>query len=116
MVDPLNPSPALLQTNLLESEHLPISEEVFEDILRAPGVRVERIVSFGQTTPVDEPYVQAWDEWVLILSGTAAIELERKVIHRLNPGDHLHIPANQPHRVVHTDRPTVWLAVHIGER
>jgi cupin 2 domain-containing protein len=33
---------------------------------------------------------------------------------KLSPGDYLHIPAHQQHRVEWTspDEPTVWLAVH----
>jgi len=36
---------------------------------------------------------------------------------RWRPGDHVFLPAHKRHRVTWTDpdRPTVWLAVHIGE-
>lgn len=116
MADSPTPPPALLCSNLLDTALVPSAAEAFDDILRAPGVRIERIVSFGQTTPMDQPYIQDWDEWVLILSGTAVVAFDGKGEHRLTAGDHLHIPANQPHFVVHTDKPTIWLAVHMGER
>ena len=32
-------------------------------------VRIERIVSTGQSTPVDKPHRQGHDEWVLLLAG-----------------------------------------------
>lgn len=90
--------------------------EVFENVLTRPGCRIERIVSLGQVTPPDRPYVQAHDEWVLVLAGHASIEVTG-VTSDLGPGDPLFIPAGAAHRVTFTDpaTPTVWLAVHIGE-
>jgi cupin 2 domain-containing protein len=35
------------------------------------GVRIERIVSTGQSTPEDQTYKQESDEWVLLLTGAA---------------------------------------------
>ncbi|MCI2263109.1 cupin domain-containing protein [Xanthomonas indica] len=90
--------------------------EVFTELLRRSGCRVERIVSHGQTTPPDAPYQQAHDEWVVLLRGSARVALcEREVT--LAPGDHLFIPADTPHWVTFTDpeQPTVWLALHLGE-
>jgi cupin 2 domain-containing protein len=43
-----------------------VEHELFEEVLRSPGVRIERIISRGHTTPAGEPYVQDWDEWVLV--------------------------------------------------
>ncbi|WP_267111377.1 hypothetical protein [Xanthomonas sacchari] len=45
--------------------------EIFTELLRRSGCRVERIVSHGQTTPQESPYLQAHDEWVLVLRGRA---------------------------------------------
>lgn len=103
-------------TNLLANLPDATREEIFTDLLARPGCRIERIVSEGQTTPVDRPYVQAHDEWVLLLVGAAHVEMEGAEA-VLRPGDHLFIPANAMHRVTFTapDQPTVWLAVHIGE-
>lgn len=91
--------------------------EVFTDLLQRPGIRIERIVSRGQATPEDAPMVQGWDEWVLLLEGAAGIRIEDSAELRLAPGDHLLIPAGQKHWVTWTarDRPSVWLAVHLGE-
>ncbi|MFC0685042.1 cupin domain-containing protein [Novosphingobium clariflavum] len=91
------------------------AQERFEDLLRAPGVRIERIVSHGQTTPPDQPYVQDWDEWVLVLEGAAELLLDGTDRRTLAAGEHLMIPAGMPHRVTQTASPTIWLAVHIGE-
>lgn len=90
--------------------------EVFTELLRRPGVRIERIVSHGQKAPEGEPMVQDWDEWVLLLEGAAGLRIEDGVEIALRPGDHLLIAAGQRHWVTWTarDRPTVWLAAHLG--
>ena len=101
--------------NLLRVEDDQRMDEVFENLLCRPGARIERIVSRGHTTPPDTPYVQDWDEWVLILAGSARLWLEGLGERTLTAGDHLLIPARVPHRVTYTADPTIWLAVHIGE-
>jgi cupin 2 domain-containing protein len=37
-------------------------EEIVTELLLRKGVRIERIVSTGQSTPADKPYDQAHDE------------------------------------------------------
>lgn len=90
------------------------SEEMITTLLERPGVRIERIVSNGHTTPVDAPYDQAADEWVLLVRGAARLWLDGVGECVLAPGDHLLIPARCRHRVTWTspDEPTIWLAVH----
>ncbi|MEY2537369.1 MAG: cupin 2 protein, partial [Verrucomicrobiota bacterium] len=48
-------------------------KEVLTELLWRKGVRIERIVSTGQFTPVDKPYDQEHDEWVLLVSGSAGL-------------------------------------------
>jgi cupin 2 domain-containing protein len=93
------------------------ADEVFTDLLRRPGLRVERIVSTGQASPPDFWYDQAHDEWVVLLKGSAGLAIEGEAERRLQPGDYVFLPAHKRHRVTFTaaDEPTVWLAVHIGE-
>lgn len=90
--------------------------EVFTELLRRPGVTLERIVSHGQATPLDQPMVQDWEEWVLLLEGEAGLRIGETRELRLKPGDHILINAHEPHWVTWTapDRPTVWLTVHLG--
>lgn len=83
----------LASGNLLRAEGEHRENEVFEDLLRRPGVRIERIVSRGHTTPPDKPYVQAWDEWVLVVAGSARLSFEELGERTLAAGDHLLIPA-----------------------
>ncbi|MDR0361135.1 MAG: cupin domain-containing protein [Planctomycetota bacterium] len=94
-------------------------EEMFEDILvMAPGeVAVERIFSEGQASPDGFWYDQSWDEWVMIMTGGAVLELkdpEKEV--KMGPGDWVYLPANCVHRVKSTEKKTLWLAIHVGER
>ena len=89
--------------------------ERFDELLRRPGCRIERIVSHGQASPPDFWYDQTWDEWVLLLAGSAVLRLaSQSEAIRLAPGDHLLIPAGERHRVEATaaQEATVWLAVH----
>ncbi|PWC83424.1 cupin [Azospirillum sp. TSH100] len=82
-----------------------------------PGVRIERIVSTGQTSPDGFWYDQGWDEFVLLVAGTATLQVEGEDDRRLGPGDWTLLPARTRHRVAATavGEPTVWLAIHVGE-
>jgi cupin 2 domain-containing protein len=94
------------------------ADEEFTDLLKRPGVRIERIVSTGQASPPGFWYDQAHDEWVILLKGAAGLAIEGEAERRLKPGDYVFLPAGKRHRVTFTtaDEPTVWLAVHIGEQ
>ena len=89
------------------------SHEIFTDLLVDQNIRVEQIVSFGQTTPVDDPYIQQHDEWVVILQGHATLMIDKEE-HKLSKGDSVLIPQGVIHRVIYTDNPTIWLAIHLG--
>lgn len=94
-----------------------LEAERFDPLLACESLRIERIVSTGQTTPCGDWYDQPWDEWVVIVAGGAEILLADEDAPRaLRPGDYLFLPAHLRHRVTWTDpaRPTIWLAVHIG--
>jgi cupin 2 domain-containing protein len=104
--------------NLFDDVPKSAAAEQFDDLLTAPGFKIERIVSTGQSSPPGFWYDQGWIEWVLLLSGAAAVEFEGEAAPReLVPGSYLHIPPGCRHRVAWTssDEPTVWLAVHAGD-
>jgi cupin 2 domain-containing protein len=105
-------------SNLLAGIDPSAPDELLEALLTLPGVRIERIVSTGQSSPPGFWYDQAWAEWVLVVSGRAGVQFEDESEPRsLAAGDYLHIAPNRRHRVAWTDpaQPTVWLAVHVGE-
>ena len=92
-----------------------MENEQFADLYAAPGIRIERIVSAGHATPPSEWLEQDWTEWVALLAGAAAIQIEGEPsLRTLKPGDWLLIPAHTRHRVEWTDSSgaTVWLAIH----
>jgi cupin 2 domain-containing protein len=102
-----------LLTNLFENLPLQTKDEEFTELLSRPGVRIERIVSNGQSTPVDTPFNQDHDEWVLLSRGSASLWVDGDGECDLYPGDYMLIPSRRTHLVTRTakDEPTIWLAV-----
>lgn len=111
------PAPVDAPASLLSPLPDASNEEVFTELLKRPGVRIERIVSQGQITPDDAPYDQPHDEWVLLLAGGAKLWMEGAGERQLSPGDMMLIPAHVRHRVTWTqaEPATIWLAVHLGD-
>jgi cupin 2 domain-containing protein len=108
----------LIIQNLFENIPSLLPTEITQTIVDVNKVRIERIVSEGQATTEGEWYDQAWDEWVILLSGSARILFDGDAAARiLKLGDYVMIPTGCRHRVEWTDpdRKTVWLAVHFGE-
>jgi cupin 2 domain-containing protein len=90
------------------------SVEHVEELLTRPGLRVERIVSFGQSSPPGFWYDQREGEWVLLLTGAARLRfVDESEPRLLGPGDWLDIAPHRRHRIDWTDpgAPTIWLAV-----
>jgi cupin 2 domain-containing protein len=93
----------------------PLPDEVVDLLLERSGLRIERIVSTGQTTPEGQWYDQETDEWVLLVEGAARLRIEGEQADReLSEGDWILLPAHCRHRVTWTraEPPTVWLAIH----
>ncbi len=89
---------------------IPKKGEDFTTLLEYKNIKILRIVS-SQNLEIKE-YIQKEDEWVLLLEGAALLEIkgEQK---ELKKGEALFIPANTPHKVLQTQKGTLWLAVHI---
>jgi cupin 2 domain-containing protein len=101
--------------NLLEGIPAEVSEELLTTIHCGEGLRIERIVSQGQSSPEGFWYDQDDNEWVLVLQGNAAVQFEGEAEPvELRRGSYLNIPAHARHRVVRTDpdQQTVWLAIY----
>jgi cupin 2 domain-containing protein len=106
-----------MTTNLLADARAPATHETFTEILARPGVRIERIVSFGHASPPGFWYDQAQGEWVVVLAGEARLRFEDEPVARtLAAGDFVDIAPHRRHRVEWTrpGAPTVWLAVYYG--
>ena len=93
---------------------LPGKAEFVEVLAGGDGMRVERIVSHGHTTPDGEWYDQEADEWVSLLQGEATLVWADGSKTELEAGDSLFIEAHRRHRVAWTSRepPFIWIAVH----
>jgi cupin 2 domain-containing protein len=92
-----------------------LADEQITTLISSPDVRIERIVSHGQSSPPGFWYDQAQAEWVIVLAGSARVMFEgESAARQMAAGDHVHIPAHRRHRVEWTDpaQATVWLAVH----
>ena len=87
--------------------------ELFDTLAAGAGsIRVERIVSNGQVTPVGVWYDQDLDEWVVVLEGEARLHYMDGEEVGLKKGDSLFLPKRRKHRVVYTSSPCIWLAIH----
>lgn len=92
-------------------------EELFEVLLTQSNLKIERIISIGQTTAPGSWYDQEQAEWVILLQGEACIAYEGGSSDVLRSGDYLLIPPHQKHRVDYTssEPPCIWLAVHFQD-
>lgn len=98
--------------NIFTGINLNAKDESFEDLITNSGFRLEKIISTGQTSQPDFWYDQEESEWVIVISGSAALEFENEPeLIELTAGDYLLIPAHKKHRVARTESPTVWLAL-----
>jgi len=86
-------------SNIFDSIPQNLGVEVFEDILKSPNLRIERIISKGQSSPEVGWYDQEESEWVIVLEGRAVLEFEEGGAVTLGKGDYLNIPAHSKHKV-----------------
>jgi len=102
-----------MKTNLFEKIPENASEELFTTLHSSEGIRIERIVSFGQASPEGFWYDQLENEWILLLEGAATLAVQGKPPVDLKPGDYLQLPAGCRHRVEKTRKTsrTVWLVI-----
>ena len=103
-----------MPSNLFDLPENLSAEECFEPLVQGDRLRIERIISTGQITPVDQWYDQNQDEWVVLLQGEAELTYGDGSSQTLQAGDYVWIPAHDRHRVTYTssDPPCIWLAVH----
>jgi cupin 2 domain-containing protein len=100
--------------NIFELIPTNIDKEFVETLIQQGDMKIERIVSTGQSSPEFGWYDQPLAEWVMVLSGEAIIVFEDGEDCHLVAGSYLNIPAHTKHKVKWTSPmvETVWLAVH----
>jgi cupin 2 domain-containing protein len=101
--------------NIFDLKNIDFSknEEITEILASSKDIRIERIISFGQTTDKNFWYDQPQDEFVTVLQGEAKILFDNGKEEHLFPGDYLTIPAHCRHKVTYTstELACIWLAV-----
>ena len=110
-------SSPFLVTNLLAELPRDLAAEQFQPLISAQGVRIERIVSLGHSSPSGFWYDQEQHEAVLLIQGAARLRFADDADPiDLVPGTLVNIPAHKRHRIDSTDptQPTIWLAIHYG--
>ena len=108
-----------MKSNLFENIPGELPEELVTVLSESKGVKIERIVSDGHGSLDGFWYDQDEHEWVLLVSGSAVLSIEKASgIEQveLNPGDYLLLPAHQRHRVESTSQTekTIWLAIYFS--
>lgn len=96
--------------NLYDALAIPETGERFKTLLQHRNLLIERITSSARITPSE--YVQEQDEWVLLLRGSATLEVNGQRS-ELQAGDHVFLPAKTPHSVLSASDGALWLAVHL---
>tara|TARA_R110002074_G_scaffold251414_2_gene422945 strand:+ start:232 stop:552 length:321 start_codon:yes stop_codon:yes gene_type:complete len=99
--------------NILSNIPNDIPEEIVENLAATNSIRIEKVISKGQSSPDDTWYDQHENEWILVVKGAGALVFENGDEVSLTSGDYLNIPAHKRHRVSWTDpeEETIWLAV-----
>ena len=100
----------LMSHNIFDLPSLPLQEELTTLLAQGVNVRIERIISAGQTS---DWYDQEEWEFIALLEGNAIIEFEDKPRVSMSKGDTYIIKPNERHRVSWTsdEPPCVWLCV-----
>jgi len=102
-----------IQVQSLFSEvTLASNEEVFTTLFEKPGLKIESIASYSQVSPDGFWFDQPHDEWVVLVRGSATLEIAAQTPLTLRPGDHVILPSHTRHRVLHTSPDALWIAVH----
>ncbi len=105
-----------MKENLFSNIPVELPDELATVLAESNNVKIERIVSDGHASPAGFWYDQEQHEWVLLVSGSAVLSIEKGTGTErveMSPGDYLLIPARQRHRIESTaaDEKTIWLTV-----
>ena len=76
-------------TNIFDLPSSLPNKELFQSIVCADNILIERILSTGQTTPRGKWYDQDQDEWVILLQGEAVLSYADGSQIKLLTGDYL---------------------------
>ena len=96
--------------NIFESEKLSMTEEIIEILAENKDVKIERIISAGQTT---DWMSDTRKEFVILVQGRATIQFENGKVD-MSEGDTLLIEARRWHKVSYTSRDPhcIWICIY----
>lgn len=97
--------------NFFDNLSIPASGERFETLYENKGILIEKIISSDKQEK--KIYKQDHDEWVMLIEGTALIEIEGKEIN-MKKGDFRMIEKGKTHQVLKTENGTIWFCIHMG--
>ncbi len=100
----------VVRGRLRNPSQAPAEGEELDRLLSVGGVVVEQILSASSSTP--SHYRQQHDEWVVVLSGGATLDVDGERC-TLVSGEWILLPAGVRHSVLRTEARTSWLAVHV---
>ena len=103
-------SDRIIKMNIFDLPPLALTAELTTILAGNENVRIERIVSTGQTS---EWYDQAETEFVVLVEGNAVIEFNDGTTAVMSKGDTLLIEPHERHKVKFTSSnpPCIWLCV-----
>ena len=95
--------------NIFDVKNIDITKEIVEILKENENVKIEKIISTGQTT---DWMKQEQEEFVILIQGEAIIEYENKK-QELRAGDTVIIKKNEKHRVAYTsENPCcIWICI-----
>jgi hypothetical protein len=113
------PMTAIRRGRLAGPSDGPSEGEELHEVARLGPVLIEEILSGERDAPSE--FLQDHDEWVVVLSGSATLEVRATgemgdTLFDLGENDWVVIPAGTRHRVLHNEPGTRWLAVHLHRR
>ncbi len=99
-----------MNLNIFDLPSLPLHDELVTILQENNKIRIERIISTGQTSGW---YDQDEAEFVVLIEGFAKLEFENDCFLSMKKGDTILIHPHQLHRVAHTSMhpPCIWLCV-----
>ena len=94
--------------NIYEMDEPSKESETFATLLETSTLKIEAIRS--RLTLPGKEYYQEEDEWVILVRGTAALEIEGNV-RLLREGESVFIKRHTSHRVLQTSDDALWIGV-----
>jgi len=101
--------------NLFDLKTLPLHQELVDVLVANRNLRIERILSAGQST---DWYDQEEGEYIFLLEGHSVIEYQNGEEVCMKKGDMLYLPPHRIHRVSKTSLNPIciWLCIFILEK